>query len=245
MNRILVGSGNNKIGIVKGDKVVVNVTSDVNVLVEDDLFKEYTFNVYDANLNILVISENKSDVTYNINVNKGKVSFNNASYDDKDVCLYVNLNEEDSNVLIYNSVVANKKLKYDVVVNHNKKLTNSIIYNNGITKNSGAIKFNVSSHVPKKSKECLVIQDSRIITLNDNGESLIKPILLIDEYECEAKHAAFIGNFNKDELFYLMSRGLTLLEAKKLLIEGLLIGTLDVCFNEKEILKKKLSEEWR
>ena len=69
--------------------------------------------------------------------------------------------------------------------------------------------------------------------------------MLIEEYESSARHAAFIGNFNKEELFYLMSRGLSKKEASDLLIRGLLIGTLDVCFNEKEILNKKLNEEWR
>lgn len=245
MNRILIGSGNDKIEIVKKDKVIVNVTHDVNVLIENDSFNEYVFNVYDSNLNILVTKEKKNDMTYEINVNKGTVSFNNVSYGLGNVFLNVNLNKEESTVLIHNSVIAKKKLKYFIKVNHNKNLTNSFIYNNGITKDDGAIEFNVSSYVPKKSKECCVNQDSKIITLNDVNENMINPILLIDEYECEAKHAAFIGNFNKDELFYLMSRGLTLMESKILLINGLLIGTLDVCFNEKENLRKKLKEEWR
>lgn len=245
VNRILIGSGNDKIGIVKRDKKIVNVTHDVNILIQNDSFNEYVFNVFDANLNVLVISDKKSDVIYDINVNKGTVSFNNVSYGPGNVFLNVDLNNEDSNVLMHNSVVAKKKLKYFIKVNHNKNLTNSFIYNNGVTKDDGSIEFDVSSYVPKKSKGCCVNQDSKIITLNNVNESKINPILLIDEYECEAKHAAFIGSFNKDELFYLMSRGLTLMESKILLINGLLIGTLDVCFNEKENLRKELKEKWR
>lgn len=245
MNRILIGSVNDNIGIIKKDKIIVNVTNDVNVLIQNDSFNEYVFNVFNANLNVLVISEKKDDVSYDININKGTVSFNNASYGHGNVFLNVELNNEDSNVLIHNSVVAKKKLKYYIKVKHNKNLTNSFVYNNGVTKDEGSIEFNVSSYVPKKSRGCRVNQDSKIITLNDGNESTINPILLIEEYECEAKHAAFIGSFNKDELFYLMSRGLTLIESKVLLINGLLIGTLDVCFNEKENLGKKLKEEWR
>ncbi len=245
MNRILIGSNNVTIGKVKENKIVIDVTYDVNLLIENDSFKEYVFNVNNANLNILVTSLNKDKVTYEININKANVSFNNVSNSNNDVFLTVNLNKEDSNITVHNSVIADKKLKYIINVNHNKKLTNSFIYNNGITKEDGTIEFNVVSHVLKKSKGCSVIQDSKIITLNEANESKIEPILLIDEYECEAKHAAFIGNFNKDELFYLMSRGLTITKAKALLTNGILIGTLDVCFNEKEILRKKLEKEWR
>ena len=47
------------------------------------------------------------------------------------------------------------------------------------------------------------------------------------------------------QLLLVTSRGLSKNEAKNLLISGLLIGILDVCFNEKENLKKKLNDEWR
>ena len=63
--------------------------------------------------------------------------------------------------------------------------------------------------------------------------------MLIDSFEAEARHAAFIGNFKEKELFYLMSRGLSKKEASNLLINGLLFGQLSICFNEKEDLKKR------
>lgn len=245
MNRILIGNSNNKIGVIKQDTIIIDIKENTNILIKDILFKKYLFNVYDAKLNVLIVNENKRDVNYEINIYKGNVSFNNLSYNSSDVKLDINLNKENSNILVYNSVISKKKQKYEISINHNKKLTNSNIYNNGVTKEDGSILFNVSSFVPKKSKDCVVNQNSKIITLNDTNDNEINPILLIDEFECEAKHAAFIGNFNQNELFYLMSRGLSKQEAMNLLINGLLIGTLDVCFNEKENLKKKLNDDWR
>ena len=132
-----------------------------------------------------------------------------------------------------------------MLVNHNYANTISDIYNNGVTKDDGSIIFNVVSKVPKKSIKSVVNQDSKIITLNDISESKINPILLIDEYDSEAKHSAFIGNFKTSELFYLQSRGLSKKEASNLLIRGMLIGTLDLCFDEKEKLKDKLNTNWR
>lgn len=245
MNRILIGNSNNKVGVIKQDKIIIDIKENTNILIEDILFEKYTFNIYNAKLNVLVISENKGKVNYEININGGDVSFNNVSYNSSDIKLNINLKEEKSNISVYNSLIAKQKQKCDVIVNHQKKLTNSNVYNNGVTKEKGSILFNVSSFVPKKSKNCVVSQNSKIITLNDTNDNEINPILLIDEFECEAKHAAFIGNFNQNELFYLMSRRLRKEDAMNLLINGLLIGTLDVCFNEKEILKKKLNENWR
>lgn len=245
MNRILIGSGKNKLEKAKGDELVVNVDKDTNILINSNNFKKCIIDVVDSNLNALIIRENDINQSYEINIHGGIVVLNLVSYSSLGLDVKINLNKENSKVFVYNSVIANKKEIYNIRVNHNALKTDSDIYNNGITKDLGTIVFNVTSYVPKKSISSSVNQDSKIITLNEVNDNEINPVLLIDEYDSEARHAAFIGNFNKTQLFYLMSRGLSKKEASNLLINGLLIGTLDVCFNEKENLKKKLNDEWR
>lgn len=245
MNRILIGSGKNKLEKAKGDELVVNVDKDTNILINSNNFKKCIIDVDDSNLNALIIRENDINQSYEINIRGGIVVLNLVSYSSLGLDVKINLNKENSKVFVYNSVIANKKEIYNIRVNHNALKTDSNIYNNGITKDLGSIVFNVTSYVPKKSISSSVNQDSKIITLNEVNDNEINPVLLIDEYDSEARHAAFIGNFNKTQLFYLMSRGLSKKEASNLLINGLLIGTLDVCFNEKENLKKKLNDEWR
>lgn len=245
MNRILIGSGKNKLEKVKGDELVVNVDKDTNILINSNNFKKCVIDVVDSNLNALIIRENDINQSYEINIRGGIVVLNLVSYSSLGLDVKINLNKENSKVFVYNSVIANKKEIYNIRVNHNALKTDSNIYNNGITKDLGTIVFNVTSYVPKKSISSSVNQDSKIITLNEVNDNEINPVLLIDEYDSEARHAAFIGNFDKTQLFYLMSRGLSKKEASNLLINGLLIGTLDVCFNEKENLKKKLNDEWR
>ena len=245
MNRILIGSGKNKLEKAKGDELVVNVDKDTNILINSNNFKKCVIDVVDSNLNALIIRENDINQSYEINIRGGIVVLNLVSYSSLGLDVKINLNKENSKVFVYNSVIANKKEIYNIRINHNALKTDSNIYNNGITKDLGSIVFNVTSYVPKKSISSSVNQDSKIITLNEVNDNEINPVLLIDEYDSEARHAAFIGNFNKTQLFYLMSRGLSKKEASNLLINGLLIGTLDVCFNEKENLKKKLNDEWR
>ncbi len=245
MNRILIGSGNNEIQTINNDKVIIDIKKDVNVLIENDDFNKYVFNVYSSSVNVFCKSEYKDNATYEININKGYVSFNNLSYSSNDVQIDVNLNKENSSVSICNSVIAKHDVTHKIKIMHNCKNTYSKVNNNGITKEDGSIFFDVLSLAPKKCKNCKIYQDSKIISFNDTNKNQINPVLLIDEYDVEAKHSAFIGNFNFNDLFYLMSRGLNKKQAKELLTKGLLIGTLDLCFDEKEMLKKKLDDDWR
>ena len=44
--------------------------------------------------------------------------------------------------------------------------------------------------------------------------------LVIDEYDCMASHGASIGAIDEEELYYLMSRGLTRENSERLIVEG-------------------------
>ena len=81
--------------------------------------------------------------------------------------------------------------------------------------------FNVTGTVYNGIVDCELSQNSRIITMNENPCN-INPNLLIEENDVIANHAALIGKFNEDEIFYLMSRGITREDATKLLTKGFL-----------------------
>ena len=74
----------------------------------------------------------------------------------------------------------------------------------------------------------------KIVNLS-NGVGVIKPNLLIRNYDTFSKHAAYIGEFNKDKMFYLMSRGISKIDATKLMMEALLIGN----GNKEEMIVKE------
>ena len=71
---------------------------------------------------------------------------------------------------------------------------------------------------------------------------MIKPNLFIDENDVIASHSALIGTFSKDEIFYLMSRGIDKKEAQKLLARGLLLKGIDYY---KEKLNTIIDKYWR
>ena len=96
----------------------------------------------------------------------------------------------------------------------------------------------------KKIIKCDVSQNNKIINLTNN-ECIINPNLYIDEYDVTASHSAWIGTFNSDELFYLMSRGINKNDAIKLLIKGFLTNKMEIREEEKELIKNTIDNYWR
>lgn len=152
------------------------------------------------------------------------------------------LNGESASVKKILKTISNDKEKYDIIINHNSKYTKSDIINNGVNIESGMLDFNVSSIVPENMDKCYVNQNNRIINLTENKCS-ISPNMYIDCYDVVANHSAFIGTFKDEEMFYLQSRGISQLDATKLLIRGFLISELDE--EEKETYNKIIDKYWR
>lgn len=65
-------------------------------------------------------------------------------------------------------------------------------------------------------------QTERVLMLSPKARGDANPLLLIDEDEVTAGHAASVGQVNKDQVYYLMSRGLTQEQAERLIIYGFL-----------------------
>ena len=57
---------------------------------------------------------------------------------------------------------------------------------------------------------------------SDGARGDANPILLIEEYEVTAGHAASVGQIDEEQLYYLMSRGIHRKEAMRLAIRGFL-----------------------
>lgn len=82
--------------------------------------------------------------------------------------------------------------------------------------------FNAIGHIIKGAKGADAQQESRVLMLSDQARSDANPILLIDENEVTAGHAASIGQVDPEDMYYLMSRGLDQETAERLVIRGFL-----------------------
>jgi Fe-S cluster assembly protein SufD len=76
-------------------------------------------------------------------------------------------------------------------------------------------------------KRSVARQSNRGIVLGNKSRLDANPLLLIDEFDVVASHGAAIGKMDEEQLYYLMSRGLTLKNAERLIISGFLSPVLE------------------
>ncbi|BDD43288.1 Fe-S cluster assembly protein SufD [Streptococcus ruminantium] len=96
------------------------------------------------------------------------------------------------------------------------------ILQHGVILESGTLTFNGIGHIIRGAKGADAQQESRVLMLSDKARSDANPILLIDENEVTAGHAASIGQVDPEDMYYLMSRGLDRVTAERLVIRGFL-----------------------
>lgn len=96
------------------------------------------------------------------------------------------------------------------------------ILQHGVILERGTLTFNGIGHIIKGAKGADAQQESRVLMLSDQARSDANPILLIDENEVTAGHAASIGQVDPEDMYYLMSRGLDRATAERLVIRGFL-----------------------
>lgn len=219
------------------NKLLVNSEEEINNLViEEDT--ELVFNFKDTSRDIYIVVEdniclNIVDISFNtsnkINItlkNDSRVIYNKFSINSGDY-IYTLLDGEYSNVVINNSVVNNDDTKMKFVIEHNNTNTSSNLSNHGVNNSSGTLYFNVDSKINRSAFLACADQENKIINLV-KGDSKILPNLLVDNYDVSASHSAYISDFDKESMFYLKSRGISEKDARRLLLEGFLIGNLNV-----------------
>lgn len=135
----------------------------------------------------------------------------------------INLNTEYSEVEYHYSSKNTNNNSFKIRINHNKPNTCSNVFNHIINIDNNDFILDVSSKVNKDCYKCTCNQDNQIINLN-NGKGKILPNLLIDNYDVQSSHSAYIGEFKKENLYYLMSRGISEKRSINLLMENFLIN---------------------
>lgn len=192
---------------------------------EDIVIDELKSNVYNIGKNAIVtINLDSSRFEYQeFNLDENAHLIINKMYKGKEIHenITINLNGVNSRVDYNFSTKVYSDEKYVININHNNKSTISNVINHGVVMNDSHLLFEVNSSIKKGNSKSKLNQESKIIVMSKNN-SIIKPNLFIDEYDVDAVHSATIGKFNKDEIFYLMTKGITKEESINLLINGFL-----------------------
>ncbi|MFD2761497.1 Fe-S cluster assembly protein SufD [Lentibacillus juripiscarius] len=105
---------------------------------------------------------------------------------------------------------------------HFGKESEGHILQHGVMKDKASSIFNGIGKIEHGATKSNAEQESRVLMLSEKARGDANPILLIDEDDVTAGHAASVGRVDPLQLYYLMSRGITQTEAERLVIHGFL-----------------------
>lgn len=137
-----------------------------------------------------------------------------------------------------NVLLTDKDKIHAVTVNieHLSPRTNGFITNHGVVKDKGYLHIDGIGKIHQGMHNANAKQSTNVITLSSDAKVSANPYLLIDEYDVMAGHGAAVGKVNEEQLYYLMSRGLTKNDAQKLIILGFLYPIIDLI--DSQIIKE-------
>ncbi len=96
----------------------------------------------------------------------------------------------------------------------------------------------VNGKILEATRDNELIEDLKGLIINENDMIKISPNMMVDTNEVLANHLVTIGSFNKEELFYLTMRGLSLSSAKELLKKAFLTNIMSAYEKEKMEVKE-------
>jgi Fe-S cluster assembly protein SufD len=146
-----------------------------------------------------------------------------------DAKMHVELKGEGAEVKMRAVAVSSdeNKQNIDVLIIHQAPNTIGDMTNIGIANKKGKIVLNGVEKIEKGMKNANAFQTLKGVITSDQAIVEVNPILLIDEFDVKAGHGATIGKIEENQLYYLMSRGLTQTQAEKLIINGFLKPVID------------------
>lgn len=150
-----------------------------------------------------------------------------------------------SHVDFRGAVVAFDTLDWKILADHQAKKSYAMVNCNAIVLDNARLKLEIIGSISKGNSGSETHQMSRIMNLGDNVHGMVYPMLLIDENDVAASHAASVGQPDEEQVYYLQSRGLTRLDALKLIITGYLMPIVDAIDDEgiKETLVQEIMEK--
>lgn len=147
----------------------------------------------------------------------------------------VDLLEKDATSLIHAAYFVDGEREHDInyKINHIGELTNSDMQINGALKDTARKRFSGTLNFLTGSHGSVGNEEEFVTLIDEDVRSIAVPLLLAREHDIMGNHAASAGRIDEDIIIYLMSRGLSLDEAKRLAVEAKMTPTLDLIPDEK------------
>lgn len=217
----------------KGSKVTVVMDYSIDdVLVENKPFHNGVTKVFakeNSEVTIVKIQRmNDKSTHFDSNVafveRDGKVNWVTIEIGSEiNVTNYVtNLKGDNSSSELHSAYLIDGTRKQDIyyTVNHSGRRSESNMEIKGVLKDKAKKLFKGNIDFKKGASKAKGAQDEDVLLLDPTVKTDSVPMLLCEEDDVEGAHAASVGQMDEDKLFYLMSRGFSEKEAKKLVVEA-------------------------
>ncbi len=193
----------------------------------------------------LATFEKLGDIDIKINVKqdgRAEIAFADFSTESGKVTASVDLLEEGASFLWNLASLSKDKCikEFAPSVFHKAPHTEALVKNYGITRDSSSLFFFGDSSILHGSVKSKTRQEAKVIVFDEKCRGKASPVLNISENDVEASHGAAVGKLSEMHLFYLMSRGLSREEAKRLITLGYL-KPIENEFEE-ETIKQRIDE---
>jgi len=140
-----------------------------------------------------------------------------------------NLNDEYSSAFINGIINLTNSQHHEIKtnINHLAEHTKSYQLIKSVLNDNAKGIYQGKIYVNSKAQKTNGYQLSKALLLSENTEFNGKPELEIYADDVKCSHGATSGNLDEDAIFYLMSRGLSNLQSKELLIKGFLLDAVE------------------
>ncbi|MUT64437.1 Fe-S cluster assembly protein SufD [Paenibacillus sp. NEAU-GSW1] len=105
---------------------------------------------------------------------------------------------------------------------HFGRSSESNMVTRAVMKDNATAIINGITKIEKGATKANGVQTEKVLMLSPKARGDANPILLIDEDDVKAGHAASVGQVNAEQVYYLMSRGISKQDAERLIIYGFL-----------------------
>ena len=129
------------------------------------------------------------------------------------------------NALIFLSKQQHHELKTNVNHKHQHCKSSQLVKSVLLDKSNGTYQGKI--YVDQDAQKTNGYQLSKALVLSENSAFNSKPELEIYADDVKCSHGSTTGNIDQNSIFYLMSRGLSKEQAKKMLVEGFLNETIE------------------
>lgn len=143
---------------------------------------------------------------------------------DKSGIFVINLTDPGAEAEVSGAFMAENhdNLEVTVIVHHSAPNTRAETKLHGVARDQAKIKFTGRILIDENCGNINSFLTERVLLLSDQAKAECIPDLEIESDDVKCSHAASISRIPEEQIFYLMSRGISQKAAEDLIVEGFL-----------------------